>query len=386
MSNAPADERQAEQPAETETRPAESALRPPLTLRVFSLLVILVSLGFMGMSVGMFFSWDVCMGAFGVLLLPICTAIGVQQYRGTFRSAAGAAMFVAVALLLLSFLFAFGTVTNFCEAVWQGGFVEALGLFAFLLLYTAFLFVASLLNYGWATSLKGRPTQPSKSFTLKELFGFVTAAAMVFGLAAFVAQDARTQYAEHLSPDETSLSVPPGASDICYCHGFRGTIAYEFTIDEQGFLDWVEERFDIPNPAESKHESFGPIDRETRIRRYVSLSADLHGPEYAVVSQGGYITGGSRTSTAPPSTTPRLSGRITPPVFIKWMYARLRMKFSPFHHPPAGEFFQWRRRWGATHSGRRKLWDVFELRSESAFQRRHSCSRRNRRAGSVERS
>ncbi len=44
----------------------------------------------------------------------------------------------------------------------------------------------------------------------------------------------------HVSPQEARLRLPAGATDICIRRGYRGTISYNFAIDEAGFWKWTE--------------------------------------------------------------------------------------------------------------------------------------------------
>ena len=59
-------------------------------------------------------------------------------------------------------------------------------------------------------------------------------------IAAFQPRDNPPQWAENVSRNESRLDLPADARDVSYCHGYRGTMAYEFTIDEPGFVAWVE--------------------------------------------------------------------------------------------------------------------------------------------------
>lgn len=60
-------------------------------------------------------------------------------------------------------------------------------------------------------------------------------------MAASIIHSGGKQYEEHLTYEAAPISgLPEGATDICYGRGYRGNIAYEFTIDEADFLDWAE--------------------------------------------------------------------------------------------------------------------------------------------------
>ena len=81
------------------------------------------------------------------------------------------------------------------------------------------------------------------------------------------------RFAEHLETTNPPFGIPAGAKDICYCQGWRGTIAYEFTIDEARFRNWAEAQF--ADRKDSHHEENGTM----RVTTYRTLLPDFHDVE-----------------------------------------------------------------------------------------------------------
>lgn len=66
-------------------------------------------------------------------------------------------------------------------------------------------------------------------------------------------------------------------------------IAYEFTIDEDGFRKWVDSGIG-PRESEYAEDLIRPISEPFRIHRYYCLSPELVGPEFATITQGLYYS------------------------------------------------------------------------------------------------
>ena len=68
----------------------------------------------------------------------------------------------------------------------------------------------------------------------------IAALSAVFAGATFGYRDIPPQVAAHVTPQEAHLTLPAGATDVCIERGYRGTISYNFAIDEAGFWEWAK--------------------------------------------------------------------------------------------------------------------------------------------------
>jgi hypothetical protein len=78
----------------------------------------------------------------------------------------------------------------------------------------------------------------------------------------------------HVSPRDARLSLPTGATDVCVWRGFRGTIMYNFAIDEAGFWEWTRS---IHGSLESRAAGVAiqPIAFSVAIRTYSEATGDI---------------------------------------------------------------------------------------------------------------
>lgn len=118
------------------------------------------------------------------------------------------------------------------------------------------------------------------------LLGIAAIAFVVCLVSGFV-RSTPPRYAEHVTRDKAPFGLPANATDISFCQGVRGTIAYEFTIDEDDFKAWVASGI---GSFESNAASVpvAPITTPYTIRRYNALTRDLTGPEEITITQGLY--------------------------------------------------------------------------------------------------
>jgi hypothetical protein len=151
-------------------------------------------------------------------------------------------------------------------------------------------FVAARQNFAWSRQLQRRPPAEEHSparhrFSLRELLLAIAAIAFVVCVVTSFVRTNRLQFAEHVSRDEAPFSLPSEAHDISYCHGFWGTIAYEFSIDEPGFVDWVAAGIGTLE-SESYNVPLKPIVAPYTIRRCYALSRELEGPDTITIASG----------------------------------------------------------------------------------------------------
>ena len=79
--------------------------------------------------------------------------------------------------------------------------------------------------------------------------------------------------------------MPDGATDVSYYRGFRGTRAFEFTIDEAGFRNWVSSGIGTIE-SNSAEVSLAEVTSAAKIVRYGDLSPEPDDPEEAVITEG----------------------------------------------------------------------------------------------------
>lgn len=228
----------------------------------------------------------------GAVMLPLPLALAVQQYRGTFlanRKAAFAAailLFIVGGFALLTFATTFGQLLlGKMQIPWLS-----------LLLPTLFVGVgacwAGRLNLRWARRPPGQMVPNSlgvagSRLSIREgVVGAITIVG-VTGLAWCFIESAPPRCAKNVAREDVPFNLPADATEISYCQGFRGTVAYEFTTSECAFVEWVEggigslESEAAGIPLQSITSSF-------TIQRYGMLAPELGGPEYGIIADGLY--------------------------------------------------------------------------------------------------
>jgi hypothetical protein len=68
----------------------------------------------------------------------------------------------------------------------------------------------------------------------------------------------------------------------------RGTVAYEFTIDEAGFLEWAES-IKWPEDAKAEEMSIRRIGEPHRVLRYWGFPTTEGEDRFAMISRGYYV-------------------------------------------------------------------------------------------------
>ncbi len=111
-----------------------------------------------------------------------------------------------------------------------------------------------LLNFRWHRRLAAAPvlatlvedsddTPPRRRgfrISLRQTLALVAALSAVLAGVTSGYRDIPPQLAMHVAPEEARLDLPAGATDVCIWRGSRGTIAYNFAVDEAGFWEWTE--------------------------------------------------------------------------------------------------------------------------------------------------
>jgi len=185
----------------------------------------------------------------------------------------------------------FAMIANVGEAIVNDG-IEWRFLISFVGFFLAIAIpvgVAAWANRRWARVLKAvnatrmAPARPV--FTLRELFGAVTVVAITTGIVSSLVRSDPGKFGEHVALSDGPAGLPAGATDVSFGKGYRGTIAYEFTIDEQGFINWVNEGLGSIE-AQSAGVQLQPINGFASIRRYLEFGPNAASATNANVTNG----------------------------------------------------------------------------------------------------
>ena len=264
--------------------------KPTLLLIATSVLVITFSLFLVSVAIAAFtVTWDPCSLIGGAIILPLPAALAIQQYRATFRGVGAAALTAAVLLFIVGGLAAFAFATSFGEIAMVGGELPWFGLLLPMLAVAIVGLLGGWLNLRWRRKLPRTATDAEWRFSLREILAAVAAICVLTGLTASFIRSTPPRYAENVSVAEAPFGLPANAIDVSFCQGFRGTIAYEFTIDETSFREWVAEGIGSVESNASNTE-LEPITSPESISRYNRLSTDLNGPDSITVTSGLHYT------------------------------------------------------------------------------------------------
>ncbi len=227
----------------------------------------------------------------GVFFMPPLVVVAILQYFAAFRAVRIAAMITSIMLYLFGAFATFAFITTAGElAVERIPFSYAYTLLGTMAMIAAAFFVCGRVNANWSRRLRtARETLaivPGQGeFGAREfLLGVVVIAAMG-ATASYLVYTEPPGYAEHVDRFPARLGLPSGATDVSYCKGFRGTIAYEFTIDEKEFCEWVESGIGSIE-SESAGIPLKEIVEPSTITRYNAYSNELNGPEKIEVFNG----------------------------------------------------------------------------------------------------
>jgi hypothetical protein len=240
--------------------------------------------------------WDPCTVVGGVIMLPFPLAILFLQYAAAFRKNVRAAKILAMLLFGINGLVVLIPVSAAGEMLvaraWPTrGFV---GFLACAFGLALFGMLCAWLNLRWAAILRAALSSSNTTeadvrpfqFSLRELLAWTAIIALICGLTMWSIRGTGPRFVEHATPDEAGLSLPAGASDVCCYRGYRGYEAYEFSIDEAGFFEWVDSGLLSPE-AESAHVAVAPITDSFQMRRYPWLRSGQTSPDaFATITHG----------------------------------------------------------------------------------------------------
>ena len=261
--------------------------KPSFTYLAVSVLVILFSLVLVSTSISAIADTGNPFSLIGgPIIFAISMSLVIQQYRATFRQVRSAATFAAVMLFIGGGFLAFALVVTFGEMVSRGVHLAWLGILLPVLAMSLFGAVAGWLNMRWSRKLpKLANSSPGFRFTIRELLAVTAMVSFVMALTTLFIRSDPPKYAEHVDISAAPFGLPENATDISFCRGNRGTIAYEFRTDETSFRDWVASGIGSMESITSG-EMLVPIANPVFVRRYNVLSADLTGPDSITVDTG----------------------------------------------------------------------------------------------------
>jgi hypothetical protein len=228
-------------------------------------------------------------------VVPLCIIIAVQQYRGTFCRVPFAARTTSVFLYVVGGFMLLALVVSAGMAIVNGIALRRMAsTLVSMSLIAVFSFVVGRMNASWCRKLRSTINSVVKSpvhggISLpKFLLGVIILAAMT-GITLLLIRYAPPRYAEHIESADAPFSLPAQARDVSYCRGSRGTIAYEFTVDEPIFREWFNSGIGSVE-SESAGIPLKEIVSPFTITRYNALSPELSGPDAISVTIGLYYS------------------------------------------------------------------------------------------------
>lgn len=212
-----------------------------------------------GVLLASFAQLDLCGWATATILFgPPAAALAWMQHLATFRGHAPSARILSVGFGILAGVCAMTAFAMVGELLLATTISSYRPVTVILLLFAApaiWFAVTSWLNAKWHRRLLSSKTDrnsgdprglAAKHFSLRvsirELLGLLTGVSVLLAGFATTHRDVPPQHAMHVTPKIACLSLPNGASDVCVYRASRGTIWYDFAIDEQGFWDWSRGR------------------------------------------------------------------------------------------------------------------------------------------------
>jgi hypothetical protein len=222
---------------------------------------------------------------------PLCLFMAAQQYLGTFRRVPSGAAATSLLLYIVSGFLILAVVTSIGEAVVEGISLRLMASITLpMLVAAAFCIVSGRMNALWSFKVSaaisaGAISRRDRGFTLRELFLAIAIIASMTAITSQFIRSAAPRYAEQVDGSAAPFWLPAGATDISYARGHRGTIAYEFSIDESGFREWVDSgigSIESQSAGIPVREIFSPI----TMRRYYAYWPERNGPDRITIKSG----------------------------------------------------------------------------------------------------
>ena len=269
-----------------------------------SAIIVVISAGLAGWSTAMLsLGLDVGNVLLGFALLPCSLAVGILQYAAGFRRKIAAAEVVAVIhsvaffLLGIASMWAVVAFINHGYSLSRHGPKMCLSIGGFL--YCGFCVWMNervrdhLRTAAEADDLPAAPVGSRRfQFTLRELLGAIVVLSIMASIARYTIHDANVNFREHITREEAPenlFQLPEGASDVCYYLSDSGCLAFEFTVDEEGFFRWTENILEISSASPTASISKIPQGDPSKIVQYYHLRRNIpfnDDSKYALIQQG----------------------------------------------------------------------------------------------------
>lgn len=234
--------------------------------------------------------WDACAVIAAGLLIPVSVGIGISQYRGVFHRNQTSADTTGVTLSVIGALLLFGGVTYLKESFDDPSILHAWMMMVCMAALGLYFALCGWANLAWSRLLKTAADSPEKSPKPETVSRWDRTAALLATTFIVIATSLMVstippEFAENVEYARPPFGIPVGATSISFCQGSRGTIAYEFSIDESGFREWLQKTIDSMGPMYSRN-SIEPITTTFTMKRYVSLKRELKGDPNISISDG----------------------------------------------------------------------------------------------------
>lgn len=240
--------------------------------------------------------YDPCLSIALAPISLIIAALGAAQYQAAFRHCSGAARWAAIACCTFALPLVVSAIAMPAE-LWANGDSLDSELWFLLIPLVAgcYLLVSAAANVWWGRTIRreNRQTEIPPSGTwlklsLRELLFGVTMLSVFAGLTIIFREHTLPPVGVDRAPDETPVHVPSGASRVSYYFLPTGPVkAYEFDIDEDGFLRWAESV--RPKLSSGVEETLNWFELPRTIQRYTSCIDNLtNEPTEARIVNGYY--------------------------------------------------------------------------------------------------
>ncbi|MCA9261196.1 MAG: hypothetical protein KDA61_18400 [Planctomycetales bacterium] len=224
------------------------------------------------------------------MTLPFPVWLAYTQYRGTFQRRAESARTAGILLSATSGVALFVFAMTCGELVTNGVDIPWKSLLLPMLSFAVFCCVAAQSNFRWTRRLNsdanaGRAAGTPIKASRHDIIATVAMLAGATVVASYLISSATPEYAEHVARDQAPFGLPSDARDVSFCHGPRGTIAYEFGTAEASFVSWVEAGIGSLESS-AAHVALRPINGSYGIARYHRLNQKLDGPKSVEILDG----------------------------------------------------------------------------------------------------
>ncbi len=236
-------------------------------------------------------TWNPCGWISGVLLLPIPAALAISEYYAVFRNSPAAAVVTVILLLLVGGLALVAFIALVGVTLLNDHPFPPLSFVLSNLGIGLWGCVAGWINLVWLRRLKQVALRSTTAkpirFSWSDVLPALAAIACIVVLAVYFVHNEPPQYAENVSREQAPFGLPEAARNVSFCRGVRGAIAFEFSVDEASFIEWVESGVGSLE-SQTAGVSVQRITRPYTILRYTALMPESKAPHTITLSNGLY--------------------------------------------------------------------------------------------------